>query len=162
VQFHRGLLEIYVHVFSSFSELPPEESTFKQYVIAEENELEITVECEISKEQFAEMLNSRFKQLICPFGVAITGTKLFSESNLIYTAKVIANILDPDQSGEVEEGTDEDALRGEMSAKGSGLMIGGGVSEKDEKTCTYISKSPLWNCTSLQLYKKDLRRRRLE
>jgi hypothetical protein len=113
----------------------------------------------MSVDQYQELLKSRFKKLICPFGVAITGTKLYSNSNLIYTAKVIANILDPDQSGKVEVGTDEFALKGEMSAKGSGMMIGGGVSEKDELTCSNISESPLWNCTSLQLYKKDLRRR---
>ena len=70
-------------------------------------------------------------KMVCPFGVVIAGTNLFAESNLFFTGKVIANLLDPTSSGKIIDGSELDKLRDAMSAEG-GLMIGGGVSEKDE------------------------------
>ena len=77
-------------------------------------------------------MTSRFKKLVCPFGVAVAGTNQFAATNIHYTARVIANLLDPKSSGKIADGTDLDKLREQMSASGSGLIIGGGVSAKDE------------------------------
>jgi hypothetical protein len=82
------------------------------------------------------LLNSQFKKIICPFGVIIAGTDMFAWTNLHFTALVIANLLDPQNRGKIYEGTKYDKIRNVMSAKGQlSVIIGGGVSEKDEQTC---------------------------
>ena len=42
-------------------------------------------------------------------------------------------MLDPTGSGKIKDGSKFDKIRNQMSAKSSGLLIGGGVSEKDEQ-----------------------------
>jgi len=71
--------------------------------------------------------------LVCPFGVVIAGTNLFPKANIHYSAKLIATLLDPSSKGEVD--ADKMELKNQMSAAGSGLIMGGGVSVEDEDTC---------------------------
>ena len=92
----------------------------------------ITIECNISEEQYTILENSRLRKLICPFGVATAGTNQFAWTNLHYTATVVANLLDPAGTGKIEVGSKYDKLQKVISARGSGNIIGGGVSAKDE------------------------------
>lgn len=64
---------------------------------------------------------------------------MFSDTNLHYTAKVISDLLDPDRDGKIEDGSDLDKIRNSMNAADAGLIIGGGVSSKDEETCPNLS-----------------------
>jgi len=107
-------------------------------------------------------LKSRFRKLVCPFGVVIAGTELFPWSNIHFIAKPIVLELDPQKTGSIEPGTAYDVLRNELSAKSSGTILGGGVSKKDEATCPNLSLSGVWTCISLELYKgKEVKGRRL-
>jgi len=90
--------------------LPKEESNFIEYEITPYTREEIKVECNISNEQFDALLATRFKKMVCPFGVVIAGTSLFPSPNIHYTANVVANLLDPAEKGKIEEGSDKEKL----------------------------------------------------
>jgi len=57
-------------------------------------------ECGISEEQYTALLNTRFRKVVCPFGVVIAGTDLYPTANIKYAANVVANLLDPTGTGE--------------------------------------------------------------
>ena len=73
-----------------------------------------------------------------------------------YAATVVAKLLDPKNNGTVKY---ED-LRREMSASGSSkMMLGGGSTELDEKTCHFITGQE-WTCKPLELYNLNSKNRR--
>jgi len=47
-----------------------------------------------------------------------------------------------------------------MSAAGSGMIMGGGVTKQDEQTCPDMSGA-MWNCISLEMYDEKKNRRLL-
>lgn len=70
-----------------------------------------------------------------------------------FAANVIGNLLDPYETGRVTENSEYDKLRDNMSAEGRGILIGAGVTEIDEMTCSTMN-SDVWQCKPLELYVK--------
>jgi len=60
--------------------------------------------------------------VVCVWGVVLAGTTKFPDSNLLYGANVVANLLDPNENGK----PDNEAIRKSFSAY-NGWMLGGSV-----------------------------------
>jgi len=95
--------------------------------------------------------------VICPFGIVIAGTDRYPESNMHYTANVIAAYLDRTNDGSV----DIKNIRMYMSGHGpDAIIFGGGASRYDEQACDSITGS-YWNCIKMKIYQPNSSRRLL-
>jgi len=100
------------------------ESPFPVTSIAHENP------CALPDSTIGSLQNAGFIFITCPFGVVLGSTKSYQKEYLQYAANVVANILDQDNDGNVDDPNVLAKLKHTKSNGGSFLACG--VSEEEE------------------------------
>ena len=52
--------------------------------------------CIVSQAQLRSLTDAGFSKMTCPFGVVIAGTPRWDEGSMLYSANIVANLLDPE------------------------------------------------------------------
>jgi len=85
--------------------------------------------CSLSSSQRNELVRKDFTKIVCPFGVAITGTSSYPDSYLLHMANVVANILDADEDGIAD---DSEILSYLKATSSNPPVVGGGIDREEE------------------------------
>lgn len=89
--------------------------------------------CEIPGDTASKMIEKGFVKAACPFGVLVAGTSTFDDKLLQYGANVIANILDQDSDGEVDDPSVVDALTYKGKDSGGSLLVCGSTQAEERR-----------------------------
>jgi len=52
--------------------------------------------CIVSQAQLRALTNAGFSKITCPFGVIVAGTPRFDNGSMLYSANIVAQLLDPE------------------------------------------------------------------
>jgi hypothetical protein len=91
--------------------------------------------------------------MVCVWGVVIGGTSTYPDANLLFTANVVANLLDPDNTGRPKN----EAIRAKFAiASGKHILGGGSTADDEANACDgYGEKIAGYICYTLQTHKMN-------
>jgi len=102
------------------------ESPFEVFMVDDEDG-----GCEVSSQRAERLKEAGFTKVACPFDVLIAGTDNYKDEYLLLGANVLANILDQDSDGIVDDPAVVERLSYKKSNNG-GAVLSCGISEEEE------------------------------